>query len=693
MRSRAGGSGPAARARGYVDPSFEWARATNFAHFGNSQWCRLLLGFADAKGARAFASAHPRPVDRETEQDTDIWVPSMYINPPKVLADTTYCTAVARVGFLRTLSLRHWRSQNGIRSFELGTALDLQGNWASNFDPITSPLTLSQVSSNAVVTGIIDDGLGIANERFRIKNKTRIEWFWDQVEPNPNPSPNFDYGYQLCKYDIAGPPRIPGIDTWLGRCTHAGIVDDEEFYRRTKLVDFSSAGHKPTAQRSSHGTHVMDLACGDDPKTVKNDRPIICVQLPLRTTADTSGATLSPQVLDALWYIVGRAGSFPVVVNLSYGLFAGPHDGTGEAEKAINEVIELRSQIAPTAVVLPAGNSYLACCHAHFELKKTETRVMQWRLQPDDRTGSVLEIWLPYPGSLNPKIKVQVVTPGGIASGWVSEGGTIQFRPTAVICEVRYVAPSGPFSPGMVRITLNPTSTFDPAINVAPPGIWRVEVQNDCGRPIPDIRAWIQRDDAPHGYPVRGRQSRFEDPQYRRFVESSGRDEERDSTNPANYVKREGSINAIATGSLPVVIGGFRRRDLAMAKYSAAGPIVRRSGGSPKPRKRSTPDAAAVSEDSYACHGVLAAGTRSGSVVAISGTSIAAPQITRWLTATLVNPPEMARKLVQTLAKDQEAFPRPTPPYKPYKAKPSADRGGMGRILLPPVTKVNRDGP
>src|SRR3982751_1460210 len=49
-------------------------------------------------------------------------------------------------------------------------------------------------------------------------------------------------------------------------------------------------------------------------------------------------------------------------------------------------------------------------------------------------------------------------------------------------------------------------------------------------------------------------------------------------------------------------------------------------GGPPR-----SPDALIVSEDSRVHWGVLAAGSRSGSVVAMGGTSVAAPRAARWI--------------------------------------------------------------
>jgi len=69
------------------------------------------------------------------------------------------------------------------------------------------------------------------------------------------------------------------------------------------------------------------------------------------------------------------------------------------------------------------------------------------------------------------------------------------------------------------------------------------------------------------------------------------------------------------------VVGGYRRADETSSRYSSLGA----SSTSPCPR------IATVSDDSTALHGVIAAGTRSGSSSAMNGTSVAAPQLTRWI--------------------------------------------------------------
>ena len=106
---------------------------------------------------------------------------------------------------------------------------------------------------------------------------------------------------------------------------------------------------------------------------------IVAVHLPRRGVADTSGSALKVQVLDALHYIVERAGpQADVVVNLSYGTMAGPHDGQHDPREAIDELVATaRGRLT---VVLPAGNSYEARCHAVFQLGvEEEAPDLRWK--------------------------------------------------------------------------------------------------------------------------------------------------------------------------------------------------------------------------------------------------------------------------------------------------------------------------
>lgn len=215
---------------------------------------------------------------------------------------------------------------------------------------------------DTVVIGIIDDGIAFAHERFRKGvHDTRIESFW----------------HQDGNWDGVGVPfgkEIPKsqIDMLLQQCTVSGSVDEDCLYRRAGLIDFADDKQKSAARRGAHGTHVLDLAAGADMNKPVTTRPIIAVQLQSALTADTSGANLEDKLLEGIQYILERADdlagvghTLPVVINFSYGLIAGPHDGTTIIEKEFDNFIDARA--GKLRIVLPAGNSHLSRCHAEVE--------------------------------------------------------------------------------------------------------------------------------------------------------------------------------------------------------------------------------------------------------------------------------------------------------------------------------------
>jgi hypothetical protein len=239
------------------------------------------------------------------------------------------------------------------------------------------------------------------------------------------------------------------------------------------------------------------------------------------------------------------------------------------------------------------------------------------------------------------------------------------------------------------EIRLNPTARLDPAIVLAPAGTWRVTLTDTGLTPRDRVQAWIQRDESLYGYPRRGRQSYFDHADYVRF-DHGGRAVADDASAPRCLVKRAGLINAIATGPgaivgrravQTIVIGGYQRRAGTVAAYSAGGPTT-------PPRdtqimNRPGPDALAPSEDLAVHRGVLAAGTRSGSVVALGGTSVAAPRVARMIAERLAAGRRGDGAAVRDQAdKDEAGRPRP--------GRPGEARGGKGRLALAPAHPLRR---
>jgi len=544
---------------------------------------------------------------------------------------------------------------------------------------------MTGTAGHTVVMGIIDDGIAFAHERFRKNAATRVEYWWLQdgrYLPGPSALP---YGRELAK---------PGIDILLQQCTRSGVLNEDELYQRAGLNDYHNDAHKSAAWCVSHGTHVMDLACGFDSRHAPNDRPIVCVQLPARVTADTSGANLCAYATAAIDYILNRADQIakdrgvkilPVVINLSYGTLGGPHDGTSRFERFVDSRIAHRKARGSTLdVVLPAGNSHLSRCHAQIDFPSaTSTVDLPWRILPDDQTPSYFDVWLPPNSGTSSRMALTITPPNGSESIPIDEGANALLRWSdangRVYCEAQYHFFGPPTARGRIRVNVQPTYSFDAAAAIAPSGVWTVRLKNKTLRSNERIHVWIQRDESLYGHPIRGRQSYLDDTLYRRY-DPAGRDIEVDSGQSA--VHRASLLNALATGHESVVVGGYVRSSRRAAKYSAAGPTTRSLSTNKPPRVG--PDALAPSDDSPAQGGVLAAGSRSGAVIAMNGTSVAAPQIARWLADQRAQGVKTrARDLVQARAQQDEAT-----TSVPSEPPPPPERGGSGRVRLAPI--INR---
>jgi hypothetical protein len=480
-----------------------------------------------------------------------------------------------------------------------------------------SPLVFgpaSLIASATVAIGIIDDGIAFAHERFRSDSqKSRIEALWiQQIEHARVPDRGVVFGKRLDK---------DCINQYLKTCE-----TEDEIYRAVGVTDFRCNIYNPLASRATHGTHVLDLASGGS-----SNRPIFAVQLPSVATIDTSGVTMGSYVLQAVRMIMVWADRFgpkekgkravPLVINFSYGLWAGPKDGTQHIEKALTELVEYRNKhVGLTQLVLPAGNSYRARATARINLKPKEYQVLDWVVLPDDATPNYIEIWFEDAAGSPARCPVEVMLtpPEGVApypicpEAGVMNELVVDDEPIAGVYYDAFATRE------RLVLVINPTVRNDQHRDLAPSGRWKVSIGNSGGQTI-TAHFYVQRDDTPFGYPRRGRQSRFDHPLAYERDEKTGdyRQQARDC--PIIYEDTLSSIATCSPGRTIVVGAAEATDDHPPADYTSSGPTRLRPG----------PDNSAFADDGDAHWGRLAAGTFSGSVVAMRGTSVAAPQIVR----------------------------------------------------------------
>ena len=480
------------------------------------------------------------------------------------------------------------------------------------------------------VLAVIDFGCAFAHEQFRHRTKdgwrSRIRYLWDQ---SPDAVPGS--GWRAVGGQGYGRELTGDAIEWLLRAypLDEDSIDEDAVYR--------SASYDSVSRRLSHGTHVLDLAAGASFEEDYDAHPeIIFVQLPNYAVDDTSGSSMVTHVLDALRYILDRVDDgVPVVLNLSYGSMAGPHDGTTLIEAAMDAAIDgewSRPAGDPKLprhlfITLPAGNNFESDGHATFTLAAGgDKRLLSWQVLADDDTDSFLEIW--YPRYASDVVEVIVTPPDGTART-VRVGETARLTSASdgqtIGALIHRRRSSAGRDDAMVLVAIAPTRSRDGARPVAPAGVWQIEVVRradpEVSGPV-EVHAWIERDDQPVGAGAPPRQSRF-------VLDHAQLPANADSP-PGALVQRAMTCSSIANGSRTLVVGAcmVQGGEFSFSRYSSAGP-------SRNPQRTGSngywPDLVALGDESRSMPGILGAGTRSGISVRMNGTSVAAPQLAKKL--------------------------------------------------------------
>ena len=629
------------------DPYLVWAEADSFSGYakrhqghGKIQWLPIVIELsAEATVSALVNASHTRWMQ----------IPQVYLSVPGL----RYCSARVKPAFFEHLRKRP-AFQQLIARFELGLPVgshthaihnpcEAAGKTPTSASP---PVPASRLLTGKVL-GLIDSGLALANTTFlNQQGGPRVRHFWrqdscyggpwpsqnlhgdghDPLDPHrAGPTPNdLGYGHEL---DAAAISKAMKQHTPKG-----GALDEEALYRHLQLWDL--------ARPVNHGTHVMSLAAGVDIPHMPSDDPasrcdLVAVQLDWSNVQDTSGGALNVSVLDGLMYILARcASSAEVVVNISWGSLAGPHDGSSILEAAMDQLIDLLG--GRLQITVPAGNAYQSRTHANTSLDPGASCPLHWRVQPDDHTQSFLEIWLPEGAD---QVAIELTPPGaetplpalrlGQSGIWT---GLTAKKADHPLCALIYPRDAALGAHGTCAlIALAPTFSFDKHVVTAPSGVWTVRVSNEGATPV-TFDAYIERDDLALGQHTGARQSYFEDAHY----DTSGNlDAFVDHPASPTPIRRSGTFNSLSTGQRTLSVGGTR-----LVFDPAMGPLSHFARYSPqlpdpdaarpqRPGVKKTPDTLKPSDDNAVRWGLVAAGTLSASTARLAGTSSSAPQMAR----------------------------------------------------------------
>lgn len=456
------------------------------------------------------------------------------------------------------------------------------------------------LTGDGVIVGIIDDGCALAHCNFLkpraagASAESRILYLWDQAGTGDTSAgwaapPDFD-GLELNKAAIDAALNLPAHKS-------GDLIREDRVYKYL--------GYR-IGEVATHGTHVMDTAAGSGQSMMGSEgvapkADIIFVQLP--SEAIEGGATVLWQhIVDGAAYIFERAAALnkPAVVNISYGGYDGPHDGTSELEQALDQLL-----LEPDrALAIAAGNGFEARCHAAKTVQQNDTKTLRWIVNPQDPTANDLEAWYDDPSRLRVRLRPPS---GGISpAGWVQLGqARTPITRTSDGKTIGYIEhlPGGTGNAAnRIVVSLNATdAAADSGTSArAPSGVWRVDLKHASG-PRARVHAWIWRDDAGRSRNARRRQSRFHP----------------DDAYPAS------TIAGWATGHLTVSVGAYNTATQEICGYSACGP-TRPTGGT---HGREKPEVYAPAEEDVRRRGVLSASALSANPARMNGTSASAPHV------------------------------------------------------------------
>lgn len=470
---------------------------------------------------------------------------------------------------------------------------------------------------------VIDSGCPFLHENLtggsRHSPVARMKALWDQgraprqraigesAEPSwPwQPPTAFSFGRELGGQDIQ---KMVGA-LRDGGC--AAAYDETTAYRGIDhLIAYRDARRR--VWHSTHGAHVLDLAGGTlDPLTgerdAASDANLVFVQLPSLTAADSSGGSLGAHLLDAVrWVLAVTKTSDPLVINISYGSQASSHDGSSLIESALDELLDARRD--NFAIVVAAGNSRLDGAHACRFVQPGRSAAFHARLIAGDTTDTFVETWYdPSTLPANVHVEARVRGPEGIWSDWIAPGAQRVLRARTggqALAMLRHDlrVPNG--AKALIVLAVAPTlAPAEQNLCPASPGPWDIEVRM-AGKGTAAIEAplrvdaWIERDDP--GLAA-GELAHFAD---------------------LDRGDEDHTLSSLACGTHTVVVGGCWRDSGQPVPYSSTGP---------RDRPQQLPLVWAVSDDSPQEPGLLAAAVRSTDGYRMTGTSVAAPVVTRRL--------------------------------------------------------------
>ncbi len=406
-----------------------------------------------------------------------------------------------------------------------------------------------------VVIGIVDYGCDFVHSNFRRPDgTTRILALWDQTAEPSSTSP-FGYGQVYTRTEINAALRSP--------------------------VPYNTLGHDPG--RASHGTHVMDIACGNGGGSsvpgVAPQADIVFVQISASDVAwqgpEVIGSNFgsSTQLEEAIRFIFDQAGDQPCVVNLSLGTNGGPHDGSNLVEQGMDAIVVEKPN---RAIVIAASNSFEDGIHASGKVTAGSFIDLAWQIERFDFTHNEMEIWY----SKDDELQLELIDQNGQSIGKVDLGASAEVfsQTNELLFFVAHRKGDPNNGDNTINIFMNTRAMSSSIPGQLKIRLHGVSVNNG------QFHAWIERDD--------NGQSSFVPPH--------------DNSH---------TLGSISCGKYSIVVGSYNA-------YTAGQPLSWFSSAGPTRDQRQKPEISAPGHNVWAANSTTRIGT-----TRMSGTSMAAPAV------------------------------------------------------------------
>jgi Subtilase family len=555
-----------------TDPYALWAEATKFEYLTGATPTSIPVIIEARKDLVALSDAI-----KVGSLKSEVFVSSVFLRLPgaakrKVCTGRMTPTLIAQANANPSHDL--WRH---VERFELAMHVNPTTEWR------TGEVKNTGVESARTIIGLIDIGCAYANKAWR----DRVIGLWHQGAVT-NTGNSVPYGVEWLTTPAGSAPE-----------PIRSVTDDVE----TELASYRTYGFSQAKFRSSHGVAVLCEIANHQTNPSAEKAPIMLVELPTPVLRYSARAALSAHLLDGIAWILDRGApclgdeTTRFVVNISLGTQAGPHDGSSMLETAFDELITAytsKSAGERLALVVAAGNSYLAECHAILKVQPRSKTMLHWAIPPDDVTPSYVEIW--FPNGANCAVELTSPTGEGITA---TPGTQLIARSAAGIvsaCVVNCQQSAGGDG-AMALIAVAPNAS-----GATPHGTWTITLRSE--RAVDGIHCYVERDNSMFD-PARplGRQSHFVNVLGEANVE----------------LAPKGTLNSFATGRKTIVVGSYVHVSGTASVYSSAGPV--------RNQTYIKPDVCAVGDEALGLRGIPVSGNVSGTVTRASGTSIASPQV------------------------------------------------------------------